>query len=65
MDAGKWKRWLKEAGEDSRTSSGTQVLKSEVLIHQYEQLVVHYGFIPALPVIYFQAGVLSRNGEVR
>lgn len=64
IDAGKWKRWLKEAGEDSSTGPAMQISKNEVLIHQYERLVVHYGFIPALPVVYFQAGVLSRNGEV-
>lgn len=33
-------------------------------MNKYEKLVVHYGFIPALPVIYFQAAVLARNGEV-
>ena len=53
IDAQKWKRWLKEAGEDSSTGPSQQMSKNEVLIHQYEQLVVHYGFIPALPVIYF------------
>ena len=53
IDAGKWKRFLKEAGDENIASHSTQTTNNEVLIHQYEQLVVHYGFLPVLPVIYF------------
>ena len=40
------------------------IVKNDLLLDKYQKLVIFYAIVQVIPVLYFQAGVLVRNGEV-